>query len=74
MTQGGCTWLTCARQSGFGKSFASLREMKPRSAAAWSKMDLIVAKWFVYVLLGLAVAYLWVHFNAPQYDPFRSLE
>ena len=48
--------------------------MMPRRAAVWSKMDLIIARWFVYVVLGLAVAYLWVHFNAPQYDPFRSLE
>jgi len=27
-------------------------------------MDLIVAKWVVYVVIGLAVAYLLVHFES----------
>lgn len=40
--------------------------MKPRRAAVWRTMDLIVAKWFIYVVIGLAVAYLWVHSNAPE--------
>ena len=26
-------------------------------------MDQIIAKWLVYVVIGLAVAYLWVHFD-----------
>jgi hypothetical protein len=26
-------------------------------------MDRIVAKWFIYVVIGLGVAYLWVNFE-----------
>jgi len=33
-------------------------------------MDRIV-KWIFYVAIGLAVAYLWVHFEAPHYYPFH---
>jgi hypothetical protein len=46
--------------------------MKPRRAAAWRTMDRILSsRSFIYVVIGLAVAYLWVHFAAPHYDPFR---
>ncbi len=30
-----------------------------------------IVKLIVYVVIGLGVAYEWVHFEAPHYDPFR---
>jgi hypothetical protein len=34
-------------------------------------MDRIVAsKWFFYVVIGLAVAYLRMYFGTPHFDPF----
>jgi len=33
-------------------------------------MDRIV-KWIFYAVIGLAVAYSWVSFEAPHYDPFH---
>ncbi len=30
-----------------------------------------IVKWIFYVVIGLGVAYVWVHFEAPHYDPFR---
>ena len=38
--------------------------MKPRRDAMSSRpMDRMVAKWFIYVVIGLAVAYLLMHFE-----------
>jgi len=28
-------------------------------------------KWIFYVVIGLAVAYSWVRFEAPHYHPFH---
>jgi uncharacterized membrane protein len=48
-------------------------EMKPRRNFISSQpMDLIIAKWFVYVVIGLAVAYLWVHFDEVR-SAYRTL-
>jgi len=30
-----------------------------------------LAKVIFYVVLGLAVAYLWLHFEAPRWNPFN---
>ena len=35
-------------------------------------MDLIIAKWLVYVVIGLAVAYLWVNFEEVR-NAYRTL-
>ena len=41
--------------------------MKPRRDAMSSRpMDRMVAKWFIYVVIGLAVAYLLMHFEEPK--------
>jgi hypothetical protein len=47
--------------------------MKPRRNFISSQpMDLIIAKWFVYVVIGLAVAYLWVNFEEVR-NAYRTL-
>lgn len=30
-----------------------------------------IAKAILYVVIALAVAYVWLHFEAPHYDPFQ---
>jgi hypothetical protein len=35
------------------------------------KMDRVM-KGILYVVIALAVAYLWIHFEAPHYNPFQS--
>ena len=34
-------------------------------------MDRVV-KGILFVVIALAVAYLWVHFEVPHYNPFQS--
>jgi hypothetical protein len=30
-----------------------------------------LAKGILYVIIALGVAYVWMHFEAPHYDPFQ---
>src|SRR5208282_297430 len=47
--------------------------MRPRRSPMYSRpMDRIIAKWFVYVVIGLAVAYLWLHFEELR-SAYRTL-
>ena len=47
--------------------------MKPRHNFMSSQpMDLTIAKWFVYVVIGLVVAYLWVNFEEVR-NAYRML-